>query len=138
MAAYYQVIVERLRQAYWPVWLAKLAEDPRINQVLPIDFVPETDRISVPNYDVRRIRTFLDEIREGKTLAPIDIENESSQYRITSPIRWGGPLIVDGHHRFVAAHLAGKEHIPATFGGLETTINWLTGKRKRIPEELTA
>ena len=104
--------------------------------VKPIEFVDEASRESLVSYDARRVRYFIERLRAGLPIDPISVESRAYQYRVCSPVGWGPPYVDDGHHRFVAAVLTKTERIPATFGGLVTTINWLTGKRNTLPPEL--
>jgi len=83
-----------------------------------------------------RVRYFYELLQRRKWLDPIEVENRVHQYRICSPVTWGGPEILDGHHRFCAAVLARKRRVMADVYGLESTKNWLTGKLRRLPEEL--
>jgi len=133
----YQILVERLHQCYWPSWLSEHYNGFNPRRTKPIAYIEELRRDKVRNYDRRRVRFFLDEIAAGRKLAPIDVESRVYGYQsITAPPAWGPPEVVDGHHRYVAAVLAGLKKIPANFGGLTSSIEWLIGKRDTVPDEI--
>ena len=113
------VLVRRLQCAYWPTWCRQVAEDRRLPRARPRDYV-ETPRDRW--YDLGRVNHFVREFRTGRPVAPILID---TQWHGTSPL---GPVIDDGHHRFIAAVIARKRRIAADVGGLVLHRDWLIGK----------
>jgi len=123
------VLTKRLHKVYWPTWLAAYyaRHDPRKPGPMT-DYVEERFRSSRRGYDVQRVRFFLAEIRSGKILEPIIVESRCYQYRCGSPISWGSPEVMDGHHRYVAAILGRVKTISVHFSGLLDHLRWLKGE----------
>lgn len=119
------VLVNRLRQAYWPSWLRHWTLG-RVLLAKPREFRPHDSRQEKP-YDCGRVHFLLREIRAGKPIEPVEIE---TTWHGHSPI---GLILLDGHHRFVASVLAGKRRIPANVGGLVDLRDWLVGERREFP-----
>jgi hypothetical protein len=61
-------------------------------------------------YHLRRIRFFVEELRRND-LDPIEIDNQGD----TVASMW--PVLIDGHHRLIAAILEHQEMIWCTYGG---------------------
>ena len=78
--------------------------------------------------DYGRVRFFYEQLTAGKELDPIVVDNECSQYNVY-PV----PILIDGHHRLAASHLAAAKTIPANYSGRVDLLNYLTGKRKTAP-----
>lgn len=130
------ILVARLKQVYWPDWLAAYYKrhDPRKSgPVCP--YLDEQSRGGRRGYDVQRTRFFLREIENGIDLEPILVESRCFQYRVGSPISWGNPEVTDGHHRYVAAVLSRMKNIRVSFGGLVDHLRWLKGEIDEIEEE---
>jgi len=122
------ILTQRLKAIYWPAWVDAIARDRRIQRVKPLTEHggPQMrDRF----YDIKRVRFFMDELRAGRALDPISLDNECRQYRIGCPISWGMPFVDDGHHRFSAYVLCKRKRLPATLGGLKVHHEWLRGER---------
>lgn len=79
-------------------------------------------------WDYGRIRFFYEQLLEGVTLDAIQVDNECGGGRIY-PI----PILLDGHHRLAASHLAGAQIIQASYGGRVDLLRYLTGARKTCP-----
>ena len=47
-----------------------------------------------------------------------------------------GVIIIDGHHRVIAAFLAGLKTIECTYSGDLDILNWMTGRVSKIPSIL--
>ena len=119
------VLVSRLKRVYWPEWCDDVARDRRMPRMRP-----QTEHVSFPRsrwYDIKRVRHFIDCINSGRGLDPISIDTYVHQYRVGSPIIWGLPIVEDGHHRFIAAVVAGKRRIAASVSGLVRHRDWLIG-----------
>jgi hypothetical protein len=43
------------------------------------------------------------------------------------------PIVVDGHHRLIAALILRRRRIPASYSGLNSTLDYLVGKIRREP-----
>ena len=82
------------------------------------------------DWDIGRIRYFRRLIREGVSLAPICVENSTYNARFIIDVE-----IMDGHHRLCAAILERKRKIRADYGGRVDIMNYLRGKRKRLPQD---
>ena len=80
-------------------------------------------------WDYGRIRFFYEQLLAGVVLDPITIDNECYNNQIY-PV----PILLDGHHRLAAAHLAGVPTICASYGGRLDLLRYLTGTRKTCPE----
>ena len=125
-----QVVVSRLLCVYDP-WealgedRAELTRKVRKCRDPLADYVAASHRDE--NYNVRRIRYFLDEIMKGWVPDPIDVD---THWTGMSP---DGVVIDDGHHRVIAAYMAKTKTLPAYVGGWCDVIEWLTGARWRNP-----
>jgi hypothetical protein len=66
-----QVLVHRLRQAYWPTWLSRitLARTRRARAVSEYDAGPRGDA-----YPFGRVRYFMERLRADQPVDPIEIE----------------------------------------------------------------
>lgn len=81
-------------------------------------------------WDIGRIRFFYEELKAGKCLDPVLVDNECEGMHIY-PI----PILLDGHHRLAAHWLAKVPTIPVHYGGRIDLKNYLTGRRKTCPKE---
>ena len=79
-------------------------------------------------WDYGRIRFFCEELSRGVTLDAIEVDNECNFGRIY-PV----PILLDGHHRLAASHLAGAPTIFVSYGGRLDLLRYLTGARKTCP-----
>jgi len=129
------VIVKRLWDLYaWPelqlpmqsMTVAKLLRYQR-RPTYVSDLVRSRKQPSLA-WDYGRIRFFYEQLLAGVTLDAIEVDNECDWGRIY-PI----PILLDGHHRLAAAHLAGSERILVSYGGRLDLLRYLTGARKTCP-----
>jgi len=81
-------------------------------------------------YHLGRIRYFLDMLESGILLPAIEIDNECSGCDI-HPI----PILLDGHHRLVAAELYGSKRIGVEYGGRMDLLMWLSGESEVNPAD---
>lgn len=130
------VLTDRLRSVYWPRFCQYT-----LREVLASESRSEyghVERMVDPAWHAGRVRYFYEEFVAGRWLKvdPIDVESEAYATDLSGPISWGGPFIVDGHHRFAAAVLARAPRIKASVGGLVSTRTWLTGRRRMAPPEV--
>jgi hypothetical protein len=79
-------------------------------------------------WDYGRVRFFHERLMAGKELDPIMVDNECRNGHI-----YPEPVLIDGHHRLAASHLAGVKTIPASYSGRVDLLDYLTGKRKTAP-----
>ncbi len=94
-------------------------------------YVDEGKSLDMPlSWHYGRVRFFIEELQAGRSLDPIEIDNECCGNHIF-PI----PTVTDGNHRLVAANLFGTATIQATYGGRIDLLNYLTGRRKTAPAE---
>lgn len=122
------VLTGRLKQSYWPAWL-QLLTLARVLGTEPREFCHEDLRASDSGYDAGRIHFLLRQIKAREPLDPIEIDTSWYNH---SPV---GIIVIDGHHRLVAAVLARKRRIPASVGGLVKARDWLVGESPVCPFE---
>jgi len=79
-------------------------------------------------WDYGRIRFFYEQLLAGVTLDAINVDNECDHGRI-----YPEPIVLDGHHRLAASHMAGAKVILANYGGRLDLLRYLTGARKTCP-----
>jgi hypothetical protein len=79
-------------------------------------------------WDYGRIRYFYECLLAGRKLDAIDVDNVCSFGRI-----YPEPVILDGHHRFAASHLASTPRILVNYSGRIDLLRYLTGARKTCP-----
>ncbi|HSX23256.1 MAG TPA: hypothetical protein VLE97_10835 [Gaiellaceae bacterium] len=79
-------------------------------------------------WDYGRIRFFYEQLLTGTALDPIDVDNECGNGCI-----YPEPVLLDGHHRLAASHLADTRIILANYGGRTDLLRYLTGARKTCP-----
>ena len=130
-----RVLVGRLQQAYWPVWLQHLTLT-RVLRTAPCEYLDEQQRSACRGYDAGRVHFFVKQLRQRETLKPIEIDQQWG--RFGSPLC---PIVVDGNHRFLAHVLLHKRWISASLSGVVTTRvvtthEWLRGKGRMPPFEL--
>lgn len=127
-----QIIAARLWKLCDTTWALNLFGTLKAADVLryePIsDFVAGDERSDEAAWHFGRVRHFYDRIRNGLTVDPIDVDNRCVHGHIY-PI----PVVLDGHHRLVAATLA-RKRLAARYSGRIDLLDYLTGKRSRPPE----
>lgn len=130
-----KVLVERLWSLYaWPerglpmrtMTVAKLLRYP--SQPTYVSDTLRSRKRPTRAWDYGRIRHFYERLLAGETLDAIEVDNECNWGRIY-PI----PVLLDGHHRLAASHLAKVPIILAAYGGRVDLLRYLTGKRKSCP-----
>jgi hypothetical protein len=70
-----------------------------------------------------RIRWF---VENPGAINPIALDND------TGGGWFLGPIVVDGHHRLLAAVRLGWKRIPVEYSGLVSTLRYLQGRRKTV------
>lgn len=125
------ILVGRLREVYWGS-VAQSWTEARVRCAPPQSAYLDVDQ-RTPEWDLGRVHHFVQLLEARQELDPIVID--SRVYGLS----WGPPFVWDGHHRFVAAVLVRRRRILASCGGLVTSIEWLTGERRRDrrPPEIT-
>lgn len=78
--------------------------------------------------DYGRIRFFYEQLLAGEALDAIEVDNVCIHRHI-----YPKPIVLDGHHRLAASHLAGAGIILASYGGRVDLLRYLTGARKTCP-----
>lgn len=130
------LLVDRLWALYsWPegnlpmrkMTLAKLLTYPA--QPLYVSDEARTRKKPSRAWDYGRIRYFYEQLQADVDLAAIEIDNECSFFGQIYPV----PIVLDGHHRLAASHLAGTHFIRASYGGRIDLLRYLTGVRKTCP-----
>lgn len=79
-----------------------------------------------PVYHQRRIRHFVDRLRAGAELDPIEVANDS-WYGRPQPV----PVLLDGHHRLIAYYYVRRQEIPAVYRGTRALLRYLEGKTNK-------
>jgi hypothetical protein len=120
----YNVIVDRLLRVYDPLDALRLPDIEEVKNLVS-KAVPEAfyahHGARDPDYDVGRIRYFVDVLRADGFMDPIKINNDWAMNK------FAGVVLVDGHHRLLGAYFAGAETIPAQYAGIVNVLDWLTG-----------
>lgn len=122
------ILIDRLKRCYWSQHLADYYTEHDPLRCEPIEYADDVERVKISDYDERRVRFFVDELHAGRKLDPIQID---SRWHYNRP---DPPSVIDGHHRYVAAVIAGEKKIAADCGGVVSMIRWLEGKRKTVPK----
>lgn len=95
------------------------------------DYVSDAERTRKPptrSWDYGRIRHFYERLLTGETLDAIEVDNQCDFGHIY-PV----PILLDGHHRLAASHLAKSSIILVSYGGRLDLLRYLTGRRKTCP-----
>lgn len=131
----HSVIVERLWELYaWPehglpmrkMTIAKLLTYPA--QPVYVSDAARTRKQPTRAWDYGRIRFFYEQLLADVQLDAIEVDNECNWGRIY-PV----PVLLDGHHRLAASHLAGARTIRVSYAGRVDLLRYLTGARKTCP-----
>ena len=130
-----KLIVERLWSLYeWPeanLPMQKMTIRKLLtyrSQPKYISDVTRTRKQPALRWDYGRIRFFYERLLAGETLEPIDVDNRCDYGHI-----YAEPVLLDGHHRLAAAHLANALIIFANYGGRVDLLRYLIGARKTCP-----
>lgn len=130
-----KVLVARLWKIYpWPernLPMRKMTIPKLLTYRAQPDYVSDEERTRkqpTRAWDYGRIRHFYERLLAGETLDPIQIDNECDFGRIY-PI----PVLIDGHHRLAASHLAAAPIILVSYSGRLDLLRYLTGSRKTCP-----
>lgn len=129
-----QVLIKNLLKYYDPypalgfyskITIKQLKLSKPIENYIPEEHRPEEDLF----WHLGRIRYFFEQIRQGKSIDPIEIDNFCNNGSI-----YPEPIVTDGHHRLIASDLVKARTIPVIYGGRVDVLNYLVGKSKKIPE----
>lgn len=129
------MIVERLWALYaWPernlpmraMTIEKILTYP--SQPVYVSDAARTRKQPTRAWDYGRIRFFYEQLLAGVQLDAIEVDNECNWGRIY-PV----PVLLDGHHRLAASHLAGARTICVSYAGRVDLLRYLTGARKTCP-----
>lgn len=130
-----KLLVERLWALYaWPernLPMRKMTIGKILTYRVQPDYVSDlarTRKQPTRAWDYGRIRYFYERLLAGAPLDAIEVDNECNFGRI-----YPEPVLLDGHHRLAAAHLAGAPFILASYGGRVDLLRYLTGARKTCP-----
>jgi hypothetical protein len=130
-----KLIVARLWTAYeWPEWNLPMQKMtiPKLlryrSQPKYISDVIRTRKQPALRWDYGRIRFFYERLLAGETLEAIDVDNRCDYGHV-----YPEPVLLDGHHRLAAAHLANAPIILANYGGRVDLLRYLIGARKTCP-----
>lgn len=124
-----QVLVRRVLRLYNPWEHLQIPSEgfattmlEYLTQETYLDGYQRTD-----DYHYGRVRFLMKVLLEGKPLEPIELDN---RWVGTSP---AGLLVIDGHHRLIAAALLKVPTIPASYSGWTEILSYLKGERKTSP-----
>lgn len=78
-----------------------------------------------PVYHRRRVKFFIEEIRSGRSIEPIEIANEILEGVLM-------PIVLDGHHRLLAHVITNSLIVPAIYKGDATLLRYLKGTSDRL------
>jgi len=124
------VLVGRLLHYYDPYVTLGLDEETVVcslyrysSRKTPIRWSKE--RIVSRRQHIARIRFF---VENPSRIDAIVLDND------TYNGHFYGPIVVDGHHRLIAVSILRRRRIPASYSGLVSTLNYLTGKTRKAPE----
>lgn len=81
-------------------------------------------------YDAGRVRYFLDQLKNGVALPPIEIDNACD-----GPYIYPDPIVADGHHRLIACYLHGQRRVRAHYSGRMDLLSYLKGHKRVRPCE---
>jgi hypothetical protein len=132
-------LVDRLWDAYgWIGWTKLPLKGLTIAKLLrypsqPVYVSDDTRTWEQPTvaWDMGRIRYFYEEIVAGRTVDPIEVDNECANGCI-----YAHPIVLDGHHRLAGSWLAKAPRIPVHYSGRVDVLNYLTGRRKTPPKDM--
>ncbi len=130
-----KLLVARLWPLYpWPEWNLPM-QQMTIAKLLTYRAQPayvsddaRTRKQPTRAWDYGRIRFFYERLLAGDTLEAIEVDNRCGDKCI-----YPEPIVLDGHHRLAASHLAGAKIILASYGGRADLLRYLTGARKTCP-----
>lgn len=88
-------------------------------------YVDERARPDDASWHMGRVRHFLEGMLRGEDFDPILVDQED----LNSP----GCIVLDGNHRFVAGHLAGRATVAAYCHGRVDYVFYLAGKTDASP-----
>ena len=125
--------VARLWALYtWPEWklpLRGMTAEKILKRHAQPNYVSDEARTrKQPAWDYGRIRFFYERILAGEVLDAIEVDNVCGHGRI-----YPEPIVLDGHHRLAASHLANTQIILASYSGRVDLLRYLTGARKTCP-----
>lgn len=127
--------VDRLWALYtWPEWnlpMRGMTIEKLLTYRVEADYVSDEERSRkrpTRAWDYGRIRFFYESLLAGETLDAIEVDNVCNYGRI-----YPEPIVLDGHHRLAASHLASARIILASYGGRVDLLRYLTGARKTCP-----
>lgn len=127
--------VGRLWTLYtWPEWnlpMQGMTIEKLLTYRVQPNYVSEearTRKQPTRAWDYGRIRYFYERLLVGDALDAIEVDNICDHGHI-----YPEPVVLDGHHRLAASHLAGARIILASYGGRVDLLQYLTGARKTCP-----
>lgn len=131
-----KLFVERLWSLYtWPEWnlpMRGMTIDKLLKYRAQPDYVSDEARTrKQPSraWSYGRIRHFYEQLLADQTLDAIEVDNVCDYGHI-----YPEPILLDGHHRLAASHLAGAQIILASYGGRVDLLRYLTGAQRLCPE----
>lgn len=130
-----KVLVARLWESYpWPegnLPMRTMTVTKLLRYRAQPDYVSDVERTRkqpTRRWDYGRIRYFYESLLAGQTLDAIEVDNQCHFGRIY-PV----PVLIDGHHRLAASHLAATPIILVSYSGRLDLLHYLTGARKTCP-----
>lgn len=113
-----------------PDWAERLRRRD-VRDAVPVSrYIDDLDRPGSLEWDLGRIRFFVEEIDAGHPIDPVEIDNIVSHGRVAAE-----PDLLDGFHRFVASKIARAHTIPARYSGRVDLLDYLTGRTHQLPDD---
>lgn len=129
--------MDRLWEAYpWPernLPMRRMTITRLLTYPAQPDYVSDMERTRkqpTRAWDYGRIRHFYERLLAGAKLDAIEVDNQCD-FGHVYPV----PILLDGHHRLAASHLAGAPIILVSYSGRLDLLRYLTGARKTCPVE---
>ena len=130
-----KVLVSRLWELYaWPEFnlpMRKMTVAKLLTYRSQPEYVSDLARTrKQPSraWDYGRIRFFYERLQAGDMLEAIEIDNVCDWGHVYPEL-----VLIDGHHRLAASHLAGAKVILASYSGRVDLLRYLIGARKTCP-----
>lgn len=131
------VLVRRILRLYDPWYVLGLtrrglAARLRSKTLQPVEHVEVFSRAD--EYHPARVLWFVNRLRSGRRrprMDPISLDNSFDRW-----FSLVGLVLVDGHHRLIAAAVTQQTWITCTYSGRVDLLEWLKGNRRLRPPEL--
>lgn len=129
------ILVDRLLEfsidTFSAIGLSYAQAKKRLHKVpIQTEYTDTDSQRSNRDWNIGRIAFFVEKLARVDKLDPIEVDSDVFNGNMY------GPVIIDGFHRLCATVLAQHRTIRANFSGRTDVLDYLTGKRKCLPEDL--